>query len=288
MSTHFVGIYGLAFTQPIDLREVGGPLIKPLPRDWQEAQKLGRDRNAFHLMGTAEAEGRLDHDYLFDLEAALTFAQQQWITFTRVIDLSPGDSIESVVERLPAQEYDGLSRQGLSPALPYSDSFAPGALAELVQRCMEKLRDPGFDRRTGFRRAFFHNVETHRLVNPLVELIYFLNITALESLARLDQGKDHGPLPLVLTPFLVNLGFDVEKLDPKNLRRSTRVYARLRNALFHQSKLEETIDIGGGQKVTIPLLDYEGPLRALTRDVILRLIGFDHRDIDWSRWLRMG
>jgi hypothetical protein len=284
--THFVAIYGLEIARPVDLSPIGGPLIRPVRDDWRETQKLAGDRHAFHLTAVAEQRGAFDRDLLFDLEGVLTFVQQQWVARSVVVELTGGDTVETTVERMSPQVLHGLDRWTIGSALPSSAVFDLEAFERLILLGLKHLRDAEFDQRTGFRRAFFHNVATHRLVDPLIELIFFLNISAIESLARRALDTTAPDFPRVLATYLKGLGFDVAQYRKGEPHRSTRTYHDIRNELFHWSGLETAVRTPDGH-ATYDIGTFEGSLRGLTRDVLLRLVGFDDPQMSWDRWLTL-
>jgi hypothetical protein len=84
--------------------------------------------------------------------------------------------------------------------------------------------------------------------------------------------------------YLKNFGFDVEQNNLLRRTQSVQTYAHLRNALFHQGKLETKIS-ENGREIMLKLTDFSSNWQRLVADVLLKVIGFDDGHINWNRWL---
>lgn len=278
----FFGVYGFEITRRIDL---GQFCLHPRTGSFKEAQDFATNRERFHLtaIGVYENETNRDvQEFLFDLSAALTFCQQQWVAVTGPYPFSEA-SPEELMSRLPAQ-LDLPLRRPTSGALIQSDTFAPQARSNFLELSMVKLADKSFDQQTNLRAALFRNVESLKLQQPLIEVTYFMNFTALEILARTSENDLTTDVASVVARFLRKHGYDVtqDKGTERHLRVQT--YVHLRNALFHNGQLAKTVN-ENGQSVTLRLADYEGYVHVLVPDVILKVLGYSDPSIHWNRWI---
>ena len=113
---------------------------------------------------------------------------------------------------------------------------------------------------------------------------YYLLYSALESLARFDQDNSecrNSNIPIA--NFLQDLGFSIRQNYPKDLVRSVASYTHLRNALFHNSKLQKEITCNQ-EKVTLKMKDYHWHLKLLVPLAILKYMGYEDNEIRWDAW----
>ncbi len=256
--------------------------IHPVETGYTEARDLATDTDRFNLTGVVELNAA-DADLLFDLTAALTFCQQQWVILANGIEREPGQALAQLIGGYPSRLDVPFSRptQG---AQVMSDSFEPASRRMFLEQCLARLSDHQFDHDTQFRSAFFRCVESWRLLQPFVDLTYYLDFGALEILARTAQQDFRAQVAPPITAFLQGLGFGVSQDNPGDRVRAVQTYVHLRNALFHNGRFEKTFNENGND-VTIQLNDYEGYLRRLVPDVLLKVMGFDDSHINWERWL---
>ena len=107
---------------------------------------------------------------------------------------------------------------------------------------------------------------------------------ALESLARQRLNEYIESAPSVLKKFLGdNLRFNVSQDSPNALSRATSTYCHLRNAVFHNGRIEKTVNVSGNM-LTYELVKYWGPFCRLAPLAVLRDTGFTHADMEWDDW----
>ena len=62
-------------------------------------------------------------------------------------------------------------------------------------------------------------------------------------------------------------------------------YSQLRNALFHNGKLEADIKYGNNDIKHVKLIDYYDKLYRLVMLLILKFVGLNTNRIDWNGWI---
>jgi hypothetical protein len=288
------GVYGYTFTQPFD---VAGLRFEPLYHRHEIASDRGRDTEAFHLTGALivpidSLSGlRTWRETFFDVEAALTFCEQQRVALSHCVQLMPGEDARTILladgphdvkAALPMKldASDSLSRRRLRPtpgACLQFDAFAPDMRTRFLALAMKKLSDAGFQHSTGFRSAFFRNTEMVKMGEAPIDVTHSLLFTGLELLARkaLNPNKD-APLSYILRTFLEAQGFGMTEDEARQI-------AQCRNALFHRGELVATYTAVGNVKRSIRVTELPN-LDALFTDVLLKVLGFDDPQINWNRW----
>lgn len=289
------GIYGYTFTRLFD---VAGLRFQPLYDLQAIAGERGRDTRAFHLTGVllVPVESlfafRAWAQTFFDLEAALTFCEQQRVVPSHCVQLMPGEDVQTILlseephdvkNALPMElaASDSLSRQKLRPtpgACLQFDAFARDMRTRFLELVMMKLSDPDFQRATGFRSAFFRNTEMVRMGEAPIDVTHSLLFTGLELLARkaLNPSKD-ASLSYILRTFLDTKGFDITEDEARQI-------AQCRNALFHRGELVASYQtVNGDVKRSIKITELPN-LDALFTDVLLKVLSFDDPEINWNRW----
>lgn len=289
------GVYGYTFTRPFD---VAGLRFEPLYDRHEIASDRGRDIEAFHLTGVfivpidSLSGLRTWIETFFDVEAALTFCEQQRVVLSHCVQLMPGEDARTILladgphavkDALPMKldVSDSLSRRRPRPtsgACLQFDAFAPDMRIRFLALAMSKLSDAGFQHVTGFRSAFFRNTEMVKMGEAPIDVTHSLLFTGLELLARkaLNPNK-HDSLSYILRTFLEAQGFALTEDEARQI-------AQCRNALFHRGELVATYHTAVGnmeQSIKITELPHLG---TLFTDVLLKVLGFDDPQINWSRW----
>jgi hypothetical protein len=281
----YFGVYGFEMTRSIN---VGPFRLHPRTEDYNNAKNDARDSEAFNLTAIGECSAEVNsielHGQLHDLSAAMTFCEQQWVAVTRPFaDEEIGPPEKAMEQAKPRLEFEVF--RPTSGPLIWSDTFAPDARRNFLELCLSKLVNHDFCEQTDFRPAFFRNVEIRRLRERFVDLTYYLDFSALEILARRDQNNyAPGNVAAILTPFLRNLGYNVQQSNHVDRHLGMENYAHVRNALFHNGRFEVTVNENGKQ-VTLRLGDYAGKLKFLLPDVLLKVMGYSDDYINWNRWL---
>lgn len=276
---YFFGIYGYEITRAI---QVGPFLLRPCSSSLPEENNLATDSQRFHLTAIGTSSGEISMQSLFDLSAALTFCQQQWVEVTRPLNSSADIDAGQMLGQFPLELKLNCGRP--AGELLMRDSSCESSRQNLLELCLQKLNDASFEETTGFRSAFFRHVESWRLRQPFVDLTYYLDFSALEILARTAGRNQDDPIAQVTTSFLKQLGFDVKQDDIKVREKSMQTYAHLRNALFHNGQFEYQVK-DNAAIVTLKLLEFEDYFRRLVPDVLLKVLGFNDGHINWNRWL---
>jgi len=288
------GVYGYTFTRPFD---VAGLRFEPLCDRHEVASGRGRDTEAFHLTGVLIVpidslfELRAWAGTFFDLEAALTFCEQQRVALCHCVQLNPGEDARTILlsnephgvkDNLPMKlDVSGsLSRRRLRPtsgACLQFDAFAPDMRTRFLTLAMKKLSDAGFQQSTGFRSGFFRDTEMVRMGDAPIDVTHSLLFTGLELLARKALNPAKGAsLSHILRTFLGAQGFVVTEDEAQQI-------AQCRNALFHRGELVAAYTSVGNVKLAIKITELPN-LGALFADVLLKVLGFDDPQINWNRW----
>jgi hypothetical protein len=288
------GVYGYTFTQPFDL---AGLRFEPLYGRYEVASDRGRDTEAFHLTGVLIVPIDLLSglptwiEIFFDVEAALTFCEQQRVALSHCVQLRPGENARTILladgphevkDALPMklEVNDSLSRRlrPTSGVCLQFDAFAPDMRTRFLNLALKKLSDSDFQQVTGFRAAFFRNTEMVKMGEAPIDVTHSLLFTGLELLARKALNpKPRATLSYILREFLEELGFGITEDEAQQI-------AQCRNALFHRGELVATYRTAIGsveQAIKITELPNLGTLFA---DVLLKVLGFDDPQINWNRW----
>jgi len=277
----FIGIYGFDITRPIN---AAGITIEPVFTNAGEVSTRAEDPRQFILTAVGQIDAGPAAELAFDLAAALTFCQQRWVIVTGPFQPTRSAmTLDQVKGELPSKR-DFEARWQSGGALIMRDAFAPDSRQNFLDLCLRRVRDPGFNDRTGYRDAFFRCVQVLRMDPAYVDVTYYLDFSAIEILVRAKSGDYDSGFAQLACPFLKNFGFDVVENKPARRANSMQTYAHLRNALFHQGKFEKRIK-ENGREVVLKLTDYDDKWRRLVPDVLLKVLGFDDGHINWKRWL---
>ena len=277
----FFGIYGYGITRPT---RVGPFMLHPRFTDASAARRSATDRECFNLTAAGVVTGDPHASDLFDLAAALTFCQQQWVFLSDPAPLPSGAIPASCFGLLPSRASVAPHRASQG-CLIGEDSFYPTARQTFLELCLSRLRDSAFDVASGFRGAFFRHVESWRQYQAFVDVTYDLDFSALEILARTQAGDfTTRNLAQIAAPFLQAHGFNLVQDSPSRRELGVQTYARLRNSLVHAGSFEATF-VENHNTVTLKLTDYEQYLRRLVPDLLLRVLGYNDPHINSNRWL---
>lgn len=265
------GVYGFHFTRSFDI--VG---VRFLPLfGYPESKKRAEDESSLQLTGYGQFFSRSpdEAELLYLLTAGMTFAQQQRVATTTIIEISPGDTIADVVgadrlgRALPLLDY----RQSFGSAIQ-DDEWARDSRATFLSTFVKRfsIKQPN----DALRLAFFRQLEICRLATPYVELHHFLAFSALELVARSQSsGQSRGPAAIPITKLLNNYGFKIKQEEVQN-------WCDARNKAFHEGLLRSTNSRG----VEINLSDQLYVITQVLCDVLLKLLPFDDGHINWNRW----
>src|SRR5712691_5010022 len=135
---YFFGIYGYEITRPLSLN---GFYLTPRVTSPNDARKLATSRSEFNLTGIGEitsSGGALllesQQDVLFDLAAALTFCQQQWVIVSRITSHSDNVEPQRVLQSFP-DLLDVRQERPSQGAVLISDFIDPNASCRFLDLC---------------------------------------------------------------------------------------------------------------------------------------------------------
>lgn len=275
--TYLCGIYGYQITKEI---EINGFKIVPLTEDWGKAKLLARDEHSYNLTAILEGDELLSDNFLFNLEAVLSFIEH--------IDVLITSPIESTSENLFSQFNQKIAhhRKNGSGAVIGEDTFFGNSREIFIQKAMNKLQDKSFCEQTKFNFLFFKCVEAFK--STYLDVQYFLLFSGLESFAReiasdeSIRGNKNASVPIC--KLLHSHDFDVACDRPQDLKRAVSSYTHIRNALFHNNEFEIKVMINSKEEI-FALRDYFLNFNLLIPLVILKIVDFDDGHINWNSWI---
>jgi hypothetical protein len=270
------GIYGYEVTRPF---EIDGLKFLPLVSDLHEAKKLARDLDRSNLTGVVIAD-EFPGDLLFCLEAVLSFIEHLDVVVTEPVRIVGSDHFANFA---PVAQAPRRSNGG--GAVLRSDAVFPSSRPKFIALALARLADRAHCEATGYRLLFLKATETFRQRKPFLEVSYFFLFSGLETYVRrtLGQPTERDVAQLMFLK-LKSLGFNVLKFQPDQLERSTDTYARLRNALFHNSDFKASRR-HGGRTIRYALVDYYAQFMILVSLVVLKATDFDDGHINWDGWI---
>lgn len=274
MTRYIFGIFGYGFTRPFAIQ---GIVFTPFYASKDQIEAAGyKDENAFRLTGYGAFES--DEKALAEVHAkvalladALTFCEQQWVIASRFIEVPQGDDLEQFAAREKERAVEwGQTRQRsgwtILPEDWWSAKFREKAVVKLLERLMASDADAKV-----FRKGFYRCIEVLKLSRPYVDIVHYLQFSALELLARGHLKTRESNTGKVITEFLTTLGFETTQRDWER-------WMQYRNALFHRGDLESSFD---GEPVSLGDLPH---IEVLLPDVLLKLIGCQDPRLNWNRW----
>lgn len=270
------GIYGFEITRPFS---ACGMSFKPLLTTFPDAQESARDLRQYNLTAIVEADD-LPTELLFRLEAVLSFIEHLDVIVTEPEPLSTSDGFSQFSNvLLTARRHNG------GGAVIGSDIFFKNSRAMFVEQAIQRLGDSAYCDATGYKTLFFKTTETFRQKRPFLEVSYFLLFSGLETYVRKTLNDfTTREVAQLLNRRLRAMGFNVFHFSPTQPARSMDTYARLRNALFHNSTLEATRNIDGTVQ-TYRLTSYYSQFLILLGLGVLRATDFDDGHTNWDAWI---
>ncbi|MAR73479.1 MULTISPECIES: hypothetical protein [unclassified Halomonas] len=275
------GIYGYEISKRAEFDDFN---LIPLTDNYTTAKERASDLNSYHLTGFLEINGSNSLDnksLLFDLQGVLSFIDQKNVIITN--ELRVHESYNDLDEDYPRQ-LTALKRINGGGGVILGDTFSPTSRKNFIVMALAKLKESDIEGGP-FRTAFFKSIEVFRGSDSFIDFNYYLLFSALESLARfhLDDYKSSNcstPIAKFLKPY----GFDISQDNVDSMAKAVSTYARIRNALFHNGKLECEVNINGRMK-KIDIFDYYSQFSMLIPLVLIKYIGFDDGHINWNCWL---
>lgn len=297
-------IYGFFFNKPFCFNDF---YFSPIQIDlsfWEKV-KLSTDTYRYNLTGYIDTPEIDSQDFIFTMQAVLTFVQQQDVIITEIFD----DDIQS-------EYFSGFERIGFgAPFGMYSD-----LQQEIIEKLYFKLLDKtdlcnqknnnsslALKNNCEFSSLVYKVIEPFHMRKKFIEISYYLYFSGLEAFCK-QYLKLYYPEINVVKDISKNLSEMLEKLginyihicskDTKNnlrnkindkdkfLKLSLSTYSNLRNSLFHQNLFvaEVPCSIKENDTELVKITDYEDTLLRLCNVVILKYIGIENPNLDCSKW----
>lgn len=270
-----LGIYGFDFMHPFTAGDIDFVPLHTYP----ECKERASDPDSFQLTGYGRFKAPAsnhhdDADKVRLITAGMTFVERQHVIASMLVDISPGDTVDSYVDT------DAFRQPLPSPTprqtfgdLVQPDVWRPSSRPEFLNTFLQRF---GVEQsEDALRLAFFRHIEISKLATPYVEIHHFLAFSALELLARSRgsyQEQRNAAVPI--TDLLNACGFSIEQVEVER-------WTQARNAAFHEGKLTSSDPQGGAD---IRLTDQLVPITSVLGDVLLKLLPFDDGHINWNRW----
>ncbi|MBI2768353.1 MAG: hypothetical protein HYX47_01915 [Burkholderiales bacterium] len=270
-----VGIYGYDITRPVALPR--GQVIYPRTAEDRESDRWSADPNAYNLTAVVAGQS-LERQFLYNLDATLAFVEQADIYLGDVVDGDTPPHFQQFPDRLEMRRR--LTGRGCAVI---QDWLEPASRGEFIRLCLARLEDQAWCERTQFHLLLHKSIETFRQRDNFVDIAYFLLFSGLEGFARGVAPAPVKSTSRVIVQLLQSYEFDVLEVHT-DLPRSIRTYALLRDALFHNGRLETTWQ-RDGEVIPLTISAYLYNLRVLVRLVILKAVGFDDGRINWNCWI---
>ncbi|WP_425666981.1 hypothetical protein ACPUEJ_20030 [Vibrio tubiashii] len=277
-----VGIYGYECIRECSF---SGYKIVPLYANYNKVKNFSSDSKLYHLTAFVEIDdtycGSID-SLCFDLEAVLSFADQRDVIIRH--QLRDCESYSKLDEDYPLF-LEGYNRRSGGGGVILSDAFSTDTRENYIYLAMNKLQGET-DADKSFRSAFFKTIEIFRARENFIDVSYYLLFSGLESFCRAienDYSSKNSAEPI--TRVLKNYGFDIEQESLSEPKKSVMTYVHLRNALFHNGKLEKKVNTPSGGVVTYTQSQYYSTFSRLVPLLLLKYTGFDDGHINWNSWL---
>lgn len=271
------GIYGYEITRAFT---VCGMQFLPILTSHDEAKAAARDLEQYNLTAVVVADD-FPGDILFRLEAVLSFIEHLDVVVSQPTLVTepkqPHNQFPQTIRTSPRHNGGG--------AILWSDTFFPASRPTFIEKAVQRLGDLAHCEATGYKTLFFKTTETFRQRRPFMEVSYFLLFSGLETYVRksLIDFKPTGVASL-LDKHLRALSFNVQKTTENQPERAMETYAKFRNALFHNSKFEAELKVGGIKNI-YQLTDFYYQFLMLVTLVVVKATDFDDGHINWDAWV---
>lgn len=251
---------------------------KILPLSTKKINNL--DRKSYSLSAFIELNDDESEQTLIDIEAILSFIEQKDVIIN--YPLKKHEVYDPLPENYPLI-INKHQRLNCSGAIIIQDNYSKYSRQIFIEKALSELKKSDFD---VFRQAFFKSTLRFKPQVNYLDVSYFLLFSGIEALARVDINANvKQNTPSVLSCFFKKYGFPLIEHD-KELYKNTNVYSSLRNAVFHNGKIESSIKCPSTQnQVKIELNDYYSYFDSLATLVIMRYLDFDDSWINWNQWI---
>jgi hypothetical protein len=276
------GIYGYECTREVHLP---GFNIIPMSNDHSIIENLSSNLDVYHLTSFLEIDGddiEKNRELIFDLEGIISFIDQKDIIIQN--KLRNDEAYDRLGEDYP-KIITGHKRINGGGKVIVSDAVSNDSRSNFIEMALNKLNDKVDPNNDVFRKAFFKSIEVFRGTINYIDVGYYLLFSALESLSRsvtsdYESRNCSEPIATYLSPY----NFDLTQDNPMELHKAISTYVHLRNALFHNGKLEKEVDYNGNL-VTLKLSKYYSYFNMLLPLVLMKHIEFDDGHINWNSWI---
>ncbi|ENF2906863.1 hypothetical protein ACRFDE_003218 [Escherichia coli] len=275
-----IGIYGYCFTKEFTFK--GGTLI-PRYKSFKERKENKYDGSEYVLSGffsPAHASENTVTQIIYDLSAVLSFIEQKNVIISNFLE--EHETPEKLDNNFPLKL---KSKRKSSLGIIVEDCFSEKSRSAFIELAMDKLHRNINSHQNPFRTAFYKSIFSFRERMDYVDVKYFLNFSALESLCRyIDNESTSSYTPQIITKVLKDYGFNVSKEGNPVPQRNVIHYCTLRNSLFHNGNYIGYIKKDDPSSI-IKLSDYYSNLNLLLPLVLMKYIGFDDGLINWDSWI---
>jgi hypothetical protein len=275
-----IAIYGFSFTKEISFD--GGILI-PRFNTSKQLKDVKCDGKGYVLSGFFSpypTNYKNLNQLIFDLSAVLSFIEQKDVIICN--SLEEDETPQKLKGDFPLQ-LNSKRKQGPGRII-LEDFFAPKSRSKFISLAMNKLNENANSNQNPFRTAFYKSMVSFRENMNYVDVSYYLEFSALESLCRYIKNDLHRKAPEIITSVLKEYGFDVSKVDSDLPQRNMMHYCKLRNSLFHQGGYIAYLDNDNPESM-IHLKDYSSQLGMLLSLTLMKYIEFDDGLINWDSWI---
>jgi hypothetical protein len=274
MAQYIFGVFGYGFTRPFS---VPGIVVTPFYTSKNQIELVHyNDEKIFRLTGYGAFESDSKALAEFQTKASLladilTFCEQQWVITSGFVEVPSGEAVGTfaLLKKERAIEWEQSRQRSGSTILP-QDWWSATSRETVTLNLLDRLQaaDAAAD---FFRKGFYRCIEVQKLTRPYIDIVHYLQFSALELLARGHLQTKEKNSGKVISEFLNTLGFVTKQRDWEG-------WMQYRNALFHQGNLEGSFDGTPVHLRDLPQLD------ALLPDVLLKLIDCQDPWINWNRW----
>ncbi len=303
-------IYGFFFSKNfLTNRASFSVLTENDVRFWNRVKK-SRDRKLYNLTGYLESNETDLEEFVFTMEAVLSFVQQQDVRLVEVTS----EEIEPYYESSFDRHSSG------APFAIYQD-----IQEEIVDKLYEKLLDYNnlcnlktekspFDNEHNFefKSLVYKTLEPMKMRRYLVEVPFYLYFSGLEAFCKQylksyykeikiekDASKNIARMLEKLEINYIQVDTDDTKFNLRKkinkeedfLKLSLSTYSNLRNSLFHQNLFVADCpssyvknNKGNYPKQQVKITDFDYYLHRLCNAVILKYIGIENKKLDCSKW----
>lgn len=274
----YYGIFGYNFIQKVENNYFD---LIPVYSSSIQVKELASKNDGFYLTGflNIKETSRNSKDIIFIIETILSFIDQY-----EVLIYYPFENLD--INPLENENYPlkiiGTRLNGYGYMI-CEDAYFKYSRSDFINKIFQLLINPANDLDVSFKYMFFKHVECLKMRKIFIDINYYLLFSGLESLARTYNNDFENSCCKPITLFLQKYDFDVcqESID---LRKSISTYTHLRNALFHNGKLEISI-MKNKNIVNLKITDYYYLLYKLVALLVLKYIQFDDEHINWNGWL---